>query len=180
MELLNSLNDDQLLFKPDGEKWQPLYYQFTCMARTQLVYARAAETGLMDFSMFGSAELPGKHDARTIESLKRFLEDSNVKWLAAIKGNQGTVEWQGTPSPISLHIMSLAEHERLHQGQLLSYFTLAKFELPESFKSNWALWIIDPTFMQQTISLTVSPFLYVKPTPWLYGSSHLPVYYSKI
>lgn len=58
LEILNSLDDERLLFKPKGEKWQ---------------------------------------------------------------------------------LASLSEHERLHHGQFISYFTLAGFELPKAFKSNWAL-----------------------------------------
>ena len=60
IEILQSLTDEQLQFKPDGEKWQPIFHQFGCIARTQLIYAKAAESGVMDFSLFGSPDMPDK------------------------------------------------------------------------------------------------------------------------
>ena len=41
LELLGVLNDQQLQLKHPGEGFQPLFYQFNCIGRTQLVYAEA-------------------------------------------------------------------------------------------------------------------------------------------
>lgn len=139
IELLKSLTDDQLLFKPDGEKWQPMFHQFGCIGRTQLVYAEAAEKGVMDFSLFGSNQITSKDSNQTVTSILTFLEDADSKWLTAIRQNTSGVQWPDDNKRIELHIASLAEHERLHHGQLISYFTLEGIELPEGFKKNWAL-----------------------------------------
>ena len=138
-EILSSLDDKQLLFQPEGNKWQPLYYQFACMARTQLVYAMAVETGMMDFALFGSPDMPNKHDYQTKASLEKFLDDADRQWLAGLDRGANVVDWAGDKRPAEVHIMSLAEHERLHHGQIVSYFTLAGYNLPGSFRSNWAL-----------------------------------------
>lgn len=139
IEILNSLDDERLTFKPEGEKWQALYFQFGCIGRTQLVYATAAETGLMDFSLFRSKNLPSKTDNQTKVSLESLLTTSNEKWVEVIHRSTAGVKWPDGNKSIQLHIAALAEHERLHQGQLISYFTLAGFELPSNFKRNWAL-----------------------------------------
>jgi len=139
IELLDSLDDEQLVFKPEGAKWQALYFQFGCMGRTQLVYAMAAETGVMDFSLFGSKDLPSKIDNQAKASLASFLKTCNDKWIEAISHNTAGVKWPDGSKPIELHVATLAEHERLHHGQLISYFTLAGFDLPANFKRNWAL-----------------------------------------
>ena len=80
LEILHSLNDEQLLFKPEGDKWQPLYYQFACMGRTQLVYAKASKTGKMNFADFGSTDLPNKHEFQTAEKLDDFLKNCDKEW----------------------------------------------------------------------------------------------------
>ena len=139
LELLQSLDNEQLQFKPEGEKWQPLFYQFSCMARTQLVYAHAARSGAMDFSLFASSELPSKTDYQTVDTLLSFLANSNQDWLSALRANKDGVMWPDSKKSATIHIASLSEHERLHHGQLISYFTIAGFELPSEFKRNWAL-----------------------------------------
>lgn len=139
IELLQALSDEQLQFKPEGETWQPLFYQFGCMARTQLIYAEAVDTGRMDFSLFSSTELPAKDLRQTKSELLAFLHESNDAWLAALAQNQNGVDWPEGHKPADVHVMALAEHERLHQGQLISYFTVAGYDLPAGFKQNWAL-----------------------------------------
>ena len=37
------------------------------------------------------------------------------------------------------HIALLQEHERLHHGQFIAYFTLAGIALPVSFRADWGL-----------------------------------------
>ncbi len=143
VEILQSLDDDKLQFQPKGEKWQSLYWQFGCMGRTQIVYTQAIITGRMDFSLFHSDQLPKKNDFQTKEQIQDFLGKANKDWREAIvsrrKEENFTVKWPGFNKPFINHIASLAEHERLHHGQLISYFTMADFQLPKIFKSNWAL-----------------------------------------
>ncbi len=139
LELLDVLNDEQLLLKPEGDTWQPMYYQFACIARTQLVYAKAAESGVMDFGLFASPLMPNKHDYQTKEQLIELLNMSEDDWKEAVDKNTVVVKWPDAHKSIEVHVMSLAEHERLHHGQLISYFTLLGIELPRSFKRNWAL-----------------------------------------
>jgi hypothetical protein len=139
LEILDTLTDEQLQFKPTGDTWQPLFYQFGCIGRTQLVYAKAVESGQMDLSLFGSSSLPNKDDNQSKERIINFLEKCNQSWLRAMSVNNNGVEWPAGRISLLLHISSLAEHERLHHGQLISYFTLTGFKLPKNFKSNWAL-----------------------------------------
>lgn len=143
LEILDSLDNKKLQFKPKGEKWQKLYWEFGCIGRTQIVYAEAVKTGKMDFSLFHSAHMPKKTDNQTKKSIKKFLEETNKKWVSAIKSKAENedykIAWPGFKMPLLNHVASLAEHERLHHGQFISYFTIADFKLPKGFKSNWAL-----------------------------------------
>ena len=143
IEILNSLTDEQLQFLPKGEKWQPLFFQFSCIGRTQLIYTEAVKTGVMDFSLFGSKTLPKKTDYQTKVALVKFLQKTDQEWMKAIRTQRSdedfVIKWPGFSQPLTTHIASLENHERLHHGQLISYFTLAGFALPQEFKTNWAL-----------------------------------------
>ncbi len=141
LEILENLDDEQLRFKPEGEHWQALYYQFGCCARTQLIYAKALREGKMDFSWFGSHEFPDKESFTTKEAIREALNEADKAWLDALENAtpEATVTWPGFPAPLVLHISNLLEHERMHLGQLISYHTVAGYELPPKFKRNWAL-----------------------------------------
>jgi len=137
-ELLGSLTDEQLLFRPQGPKWQPLYYQFSCLVRVQLAYAKALRTGEMDFAYFVDKSLPGKHSLTTRRQLDAAFDGTREIWMSAISAI-GSVHWLDQELSVAAHIYRLVSHERLHQGQLISYFTMAGYELPPNFKQTWAL-----------------------------------------
>ena len=143
MEILNSLTEKKLQFKTKGERFQTLAFQFACMGRTQLVYARAIKSGWMDFSLFSSEEMPKKENFTTKEELLKLLDKADKEWIEAIRKRREqadfSIKWPGVNKNILQHIMSLAEHERLHHGQRVTYFSMAGFEMHENFKRNWAL-----------------------------------------
>ncbi len=139
--LLRALTDNQLLFTPEGDAWKPLFWQFACCARTQIVYTRALENGTMDMTLFSSAELPDKTTLNTRHALQDSLILTDEAWHTALAtvSDQTHIGWDSGALTPGRHIAKLISHERLHHGQLLSYFTLAGFTLPINFKQNWAL-----------------------------------------
>lgn len=143
LDILKSLSDKQLQFKPTGEKWQPIFYQFGCIVRTQKVYTKAINEGQMDYTWFDDSKLMSKNDFQTQKSLIKALKLSDKEWIEAIRkrGSQEDfqIKWPGFNMNLLTHITVFISHERLHHGQLISYFTLAGFELPKDFKNNWAL-----------------------------------------
>lgn len=143
LEILNSLDDKKLRFKPEGEKWKSLRWQFGCIIRTQIVYTQAVEKGVLDFASFGSSNLPSKDKLDTKEKLLSELKISDEGWIVALNNQSEKedfkIKWPQYELNLLGHISSLMEHERLHHGQLISYFTMAGFELPPHFKHNWSL-----------------------------------------
>lgn len=144
LEILGSLNGDQINFKPIGSpKWQGLNWQFGCIARTQIVYTKAIGEGKMNFKWFQDALLPEKRYIKSVKELQSLLKSADVQWVHSIRlkrlDQDFTVHWPGNNFSLLAHINALVAHERLHQGQLISYFTFAGFELPEGFSKNWAL-----------------------------------------
>jgi len=143
LEILDSLNDKKLEFKPKGEKWQPLYWEFGCLIRSQIIYTEAIGTGKMDFSLFVSKEIPKKDAYQTKSQILKALEESDKKWTNVVRSRRREedfqVIWPTFKRPFIQHIAKLSEHERIHHGQIISYFTLAGFDLPSKFKTNWNL-----------------------------------------
>lgn len=140
LEILSKLAQTQMSFKPEGQKWQPMYAHFSCIAKTQRVYTKAIDVGTMDFAFFHTLELPDKSKFGDKKFAEDYLAESNRLWLSAIHNSKGIIIWDKQLKVIlTNHIARLAEHERLHHGQLVSYFTLANIELPTNFKANWAL-----------------------------------------
>lgn len=143
LELLQALTDKQLLYKPKGVKWQSLAYQFGCIGRTQMIYTRAIEQGIMDFSWFADKTIPSKNDFVTGSTIKTYLEEADNKWSEAVREKRREedflINWPGFNRPLTNHIAALMTHERMHHGQIISYYTLADIELPLKFKTNWAL-----------------------------------------
>ena len=138
LELFHALNDQQLQFTPPGDKWQPLFYQFACIGRTQVVYTKALQTGVMDIAYFSDEQLPNKHEHNTQAKLQKLLAEADEAFGAAAKV-VSHVAWPDRELSTVRHIAKLISHERLHHGQLISYFTLAGIDLPYDFKQNWAL-----------------------------------------
>lgn len=141
LEILENLTDEQLRFKPQGEQWQPMAYQFACCVRTQLVYAKAVRESKMDFSWFGSEEFPSKDALTTKDEIRDLLHKADQAWLDALESTaaDAKIAWPDFSAPLVLHISNLLEHERMHLGQLISYHTMAGYELPPNFTRNWAL-----------------------------------------
>lgn len=137
-EVLASLTDDQLQFSPEGEAWQSLYYQFGCIARTQFIFAKGLETGKIEPTYFSDMSFPGKYSAQMRHTLEELLHAADVSWKTAF-GKHDSVHWPEGAVSRDGHIYRLIAHERLHHGQIISYFTLAGLELPQRFKDNWAL-----------------------------------------
>lgn len=143
LDLLDSLDNGKLLYKPDGNKWQSIAYQFGCMARTQMVYTRSIKEGRMNYKWFHDPSLMGKNDIITKKELDELLDRCDKEWNEVIREKRReedfVIAWPGFNMGLLNHISALISHERLHHGQLISYFTLADFELPKRFKEGWSL-----------------------------------------
>jgi hypothetical protein len=92
----------------------------------------------MDFSWFGDSSLAGKDDHKTKSELLEWVGENKTEMQKVLKSAK-PVDWPGEKRSPEGHIYSLIAHERLHHGQLISYFTLAGIDLPPRFRQNWAL-----------------------------------------
>lgn len=140
MSLMDMVNDKKLAYIPEGNKnWQPLSYQFACIGRTQLVYAWALAKGRMEVSDFTAKGLPDIKQPLTKAVILELLEWSESEWQKALIGGFEHVQMGKEQLSVTSYVARLIGHERLHHGQIISYFTLAGMRFPTDFKRNWAL-----------------------------------------
>ncbi len=75
--------------------------------------------------------------------IEALLKNFRMEWIEAIRNKRYDedfiVAWPGFRSNLMNHITALIAHERLHHGQLISYFTMSGFDLPTKFKFHWSL-----------------------------------------
>lgn len=136
LEILQSLTDVDLKLKPVGDKFQDLGFQFACLATTTDTYLRRI-TKHEDKS-FGKLYLNGKmltkSDLNTGQQLHQILEDQITQINDLLIDISGEVLVEHLR-----HLINISDHEYLHQGQLVSYFTWLGKALPSRFKKAWAL-----------------------------------------
>lgn len=134
--ILQELSDSDLSLKPEGDKFQSLGFQFACLITTTDTYLRKI-TKFKD-SKFGKAYIDGKvyikEDLNSKELLLKILDYQLNQY------NDLLAEMDEKALDKHLrHLLNVMSHEYLHQGQLVSYFTLFGKKLPSRFARAWAL-----------------------------------------
>ena len=140
MDLLKSLADEQLTLTI-GKNVHTLGEQFRHMARVQVQYVEALETRriavplvAIEADMAQSRarlfDLRTETDVKMRELLAKFsneeLDKTGINWEY----------WGALSMKIPQHILALADHENLHNGQLIMYVTMLGLQFPES----WNVW----------------------------------------
>lgn len=141
-ELLESLADKDLNFTPKGSpKFKDLQSQFACLGATQLAYTRMLEEKKTFISKYFEPFKKELIKLRKKSELRKKLEKIDKEFQKTIlKSKDGDCfDWGDVKTPVWRIITLLQEHERLHHGQLISYFTLAGFKFPAGFKQTWDL-----------------------------------------
>lgn len=134
--ILQELSDEDLKLKPKGERWQSLGFQFACLITTTDTYFRKIK-GHKD-TKYGKVYLRDKaltrDDLTSGELIYKILESQIEELNNLLK----EMDQKGVDKHLR-HILNLFSHEYLHQGQLVSYFTIFGKKLPARFSRSWAL-----------------------------------------
>ena len=140
-ELLSALSDKDLSWKPPYKAtFQDFQYQFACIASTQKAYTSMLAKRKFNNSFFGQYS----EDFRKIYTVKgliqtlRKLDKEFVLQMRSLNDDD-LFDWGDFQAPVYSVIITLQEHERLHHGQLISYFTLREIPFPQQFKRDWHL-----------------------------------------
>jgi uncharacterized damage-inducible protein DinB len=139
-DLLRALPYAVMNFSPHPE-FGTFVRQIRHCADVQACYLEALRTGTMDLST-----RPRRRELeRSREHLEAYLRrlDAELEETVRTLGPQAltrTIRWdpQG-PLTVVQHLLSLLQHETLHQGMWTFYARIADLPLPQSWWQSWAL-----------------------------------------
>lgn len=115
--------------KPFEKRFTTYSWEFACLARTRLCYLKGLKTGVLEFKP--NADIPDKKaiaawdKSAVLESLANTARDILQE-----------IENVDTPKKAGF-IISLLQHERIHHGKLILYFSTSEIEIPLTFKKTW-------------------------------------------
>ena len=132
-DLLASLSENDLVWTPD-KNLGPWWKQFRHIGRVQENYIAALKTERVAFSPNGAGYAGGASTA----ALAGYLERLDKEMLSAIQAAPASlsIDWFGEKKSLGQHLLYLADHEVLHQGQWIMYQTQSGKPFPKS----WAVW----------------------------------------
>jgi hypothetical protein len=131
-ELLATLDEASLGFTP-GPGVGPMWRQFRHLGRIEDNYVAGIATGRQEFG-------PPRRRAAgtTATALTDYLRDLDEDLRVAVAGTEPdlTIAWPGERVGVIEHLGRLANHELLHQGELVVYVRL----LGRPFPHSWRVW----------------------------------------
>ena len=133
LDLLQSIPDAQFESSP-GRDLGPWWKQFRHVGRVQENYLDAMSSGTVKFGFAGATYQLGPSKLELEKYLKHL--DNRLHALLQEGGCCKTVDWFGEPKPVACHLLCLADHEILHQGQWIAYCRIFGGTFPES----WGAW----------------------------------------
>lgn len=135
-ELLTSLPDEAYHTRPFEPRFKTFAWEFSCILTTRLGYIRGIRSGRIDGSCFTESdpEMEKLGKGEMVEMLEKAYRD-----IQSIIGDDlsGKIDYFGTPYDVSAVLYWLLQHEQLHYGKLIIYFSQAGIALPASLKEMW-------------------------------------------
>ncbi len=112
----------------------PLWKQFRHVGRVQENYLSALDSGMIKFTTEGCSYIGGSDK----QQILLYLRELDEKLLATIKSIDPatSVDWFGEPLSLAKHLLCLADHEVIHQGQWVVYRNIQGGKFP----AKWSVW----------------------------------------
>jgi hypothetical protein len=116
--------------KPFEPRFRSFAWEFACLTRTRYCYLKSLKANIPP--LFSHQEdIPDK------EVLTKMDKKEIINHLKQLSGKLLTeIEQLKSPDQIN-KIIWLLQHERIHHGKLMLYFSNAELKLPESFVKTW-------------------------------------------
>lgn len=133
-DFLDVIQEEDLGKKLPFAESQSLGYQFNCILGAQesnLSMIRKGEWEGFSSSLSDVEEF-------TIPLIKKHMQEADKKLFEAIDSVDLLKEFPDDTTPLA-NYMVLAEHEALHQGQIINFMYALDLEIPESWAFKWAL-----------------------------------------
>lgn len=136
LQLLDVVQSSQQLdWTPAGQGQHSMLYQFRCMVTTTDAYIRKLQNDTdTRFGVYIYSDQAIKKNELTFEQTKAMLKDQLRQLELLLKGFSNQ-QFEDSAQ----NIQSIANHEYLHQGQLVVMFRQADLAIPERFKTAFDL-----------------------------------------
>ncbi len=138
LAFLDAVPEEHWLFTPH-ERFAPLAKQMRHIVGVRGVYTEALTTGRVDFSRKHA------HYTGPLErlALRAALEAGHAALLTAAAGRAADPSWRldffGMPTSLPRLLAKAIQHEALHHGEWSVYASIAGFETPRLWRTNWGL-----------------------------------------
>lgn len=115
--------------KPFDPRFKSFAWEFACIVRTRLCYLKGLKTGKLDFS--------DQEDILNKEILETCSKKEILELLSQLT-NDFITEIERINSLEGIKLINwILQHERIHHGKLILYFSQIGLEIPKSFKKTW-------------------------------------------
>lgn len=115
--------------KPFDPRFKSFAWEFACIVRTRLCYLKGLKTGKLDFS--------DQEDILNKEILETYSKKEILELLSQLT-NDFIIEIERINSSEGIKLINwILQHERIHHGKLILYFSQIGLEIPKSFKKTW-------------------------------------------
>jgi len=122
--------------KPFAPRFKSFAWEFSCILSTRLGYLRGFNVGQLDESCF--LETDEELEKLSKEMMITKLRSTNLKIEQIIKDEKKIkINYFGKEVSKYNVISWLLQHEQLHYGKLILYFSKKKIKIPTSLKKMW-------------------------------------------
>lgn len=124
--------------KPFDPYYKSFAWEFACIARTRACYIKGLKKGVLNFGMQDG--VPSKEEFTRIPKKKSIdiMRKQSKEFVSILKDPKiNSTNVLGKKKDKLEIISMLMQHERLHHGKLILYFSKAGLKYPDSFVKTW-------------------------------------------
>lgn len=129
IDFCQSVPSDKWLNKPFELRFRSFAWEFACLTRVRYCYLKALRTGVFLFNY--QEDIPDKDILAKMNKQEVLMRLQNLSKELLLEIEKIKTNYQ------IQRVIWLLQHERIHQGKLMLYFSNADFKLPKSFVKTW-------------------------------------------
>ena len=132
LDFLKSISDSKYHKKPFASRFKSFSWEFACILSTRKMYLLGIKQGKLDGNTFceNDNELSKLSKSQIIKELIK-----TNKQVLSLKNK--TIIYFGKKVRLNEILSRLMQHEQLHHGKLLLYFSKANIKIPKTFFEMW-------------------------------------------
>jgi hypothetical protein len=136
LDLLNSLPEQYYHSKPFQPRFKSFAWEFSCVFSTRVGYIKGLSEKVLDEKCF-------QEDDKKLEKLSKKeiiqkIKETNTKIIEIIKDEKiKTIDYWNKKSTKEITISWLMQHEQLHYGKLILYFSKLNLKIPKLLQEMW-------------------------------------------